>query len=248
MAKFGLILGSGELPWRESWKEHELVDTFFGTPSGPLRTSRFAGHDIVAVARHGIPHRIAPHAVNYRANLRALADQQVCAVIALNTVGGISAEAVAGCLIVPDQIIDYSWGRVQSYHADDEVHHIDFSHPYDPRLRATLLAAGPRAGLRVHDGGTMGVTQGPRLETAAEISRMARDGCSLVGMTGMPEAVLARELGLPFASLALVVNPAAGLAGATIDLDAIGAVSARVMADAASLLERFFEIVEGFDQ
>lgn len=246
MARFGLIIGSGELKWPSPWRTLPHTVTPYGDVSGPLYASGCGNHEVLALARHGVPHRIAPHAINYRANLRALADQKVAAVVALNTVGGISAQAQTGRLLIPDQIIDYTSGRTQSFHADDDVHHIDFSEPYDARLRATLLAAGTRLGLQPVDGGIMGVTQGPRLETAAEITRMARDGCAVVGMTGMPEAVLARELGLPFACICLVVNPAAGVASATIDLSAIAEVSRQVMADAVRLLERFFETVEGF--
>ena len=246
MARFGLIIGSGVLPWTSPWQPLAHTTTRYGEPSAPLSTGRCAAHEIVALSRHGVPHRIAPHAVNYRANLRALADQNVVAVLALNTVGGIGSEAQTGRLLIPDQVIDYSSGRLQSFHADDDVHHIDFSEPYDGALRRQLVNAGRQVGLHPADGGTMGVTQGPRLETAAEIARMARDGCAVVGMTGMPEAVLARELGLPFACLSLVVNPAAGIATGSIDLEAIAAVSKRAMADAVRLLERFFEVVEGF--
>jgi 5'-methylthioinosine phosphorylase len=202
---------------------------------------------VLALARHGVPHGYAPHTVNYRANLKLLEAQEVRAIVALNTVGGIGPSATTGSLAIPDQVIDYTWGRAPSFAPDDAVRHIDFSQPYDDRLRSELLAAARAAGQPVHDGGVMGVTQGPRLETAAEIARMARDGCDLVGMTGMPEAALARELTIPFASLALVVNRAAGLSDEVIDLEALREVTRRGMRSIARLLAVFFQRVEGFD-
>lgn len=247
MAKLGLIVGSGALQWDLGWREVGDRETAFGQASAPLQQGAAAGHEIFALTRHGVPHRYAPHAVNYRANLRLLADAGVEAVIALNTVGGISASATTRALVLPDQIIDYTWGRVQSFNADDDVRHIDFSEPYDARLRGLLLASAGQSGVPLIDGGVMGVTQGPRLETAAEIQRMARDGCALVGMTGMPEAVLARELALPLASLAMVVNPAAGLATEVIDMAQIRQASADAMASAARLLAVFFERFESLE-
>lgn len=249
MAKIGLIVGSGALAgsaeWDFGWTETGGRDTAFGEASAPLRQGAFAGHEVLALARHGLPHRYAPHAVNYRANVRLLADADVELVVALNTVGGISTEAATEALLIPDQIIDYTWGRALSFNADDDVRHIDFTEPYDGRLRARLLAAAGQAGVAVVEGGVMGVTQGPRLETAAEIRRMDRDGCAIVGMTGMPEAVLARELDLPLASLAMVVNPAAGLATEVIDMDDIRRASANAMAKAGRLVRAFLEGFEG---
>ena len=248
MSRFGLIVGSGVLDWDLDWRELPGRETDYGEASADLREGRLAGHSLFALARHGMPHRYAPHAVNYRANLALLAAADVEAVIALNTVGGIGPEAVTGALLLPEQIIDYTWGRAQSFSPDDDVRHVDFSMPYDARLRAALQTAAEELGSGPLAGGVMGVTQGPRLETAAEIARMARDGCTMVGMTGMPEAVLARELGLPFVSLAMVVNPAAGLADEVIDLAAIRAVSAHCMADAARLLRVFLHAFVSLDQ
>ena len=247
MARLGLIVGSGALNWDLGWRTVDGRGTDFGEAAAPLQQGRAGSHDVYALARHGLPHRYAPHAVNYRANVRLLADAGVEAVIALNTVGGISDFAVTEALLLPDQIIDYTWGRPLSYHPDDDVRHIDFSEPYDPRLRAQLLDAAAHAGIDLHDGGVMGVTQGPRLETAAEIQRMARDGCAMVGMTAMPEAVLARELDLPLASVAMVVNPAAGLATRVIDLEEIRQASANAMTRAAELLDVFFQGYVGLD-
>ncbi|MFV2091050.1 MAG: S-methyl-5'-thioinosine phosphorylase [Pseudomonadales bacterium] len=247
MASIGVIRGSGALDWDVDWRELGDNHTDFGDGSARPVIAEVGGREVVAMARHGEPHRYAPHAVNYRANLKLLERHGVGAIVALNTVGGIGAVAETGALIVPDQIIDYTWGRIQSFSPEDAVRHIDFSEPFDGGLRAELLRAGEIAGIRLHDGGVMGVTQGPRLETAAEIARMDRDGCAVVGMTGMPEAVLARELGIPYASLSLVVNPAAGLSDSMVDLDEIRAVSEQGMTKIAELLGVFFQILEGFD-
>ena len=249
MARIGLIVGSGAIAgspdWDFGWQETGGRETDYGEAAAPLQRGEYAGQEVYALPRHGLPHRYAPHAVNYPANIRLLADAGVELVIALNTVGGISEEATTEALLLPDQIIDYTWGRALSFNADDDVRHIDFSEPYDGGLRARLLAAAAGAEIAVVDGGVMGVTQGPRLETAAEIQRMARDGCAIVGMTGMPEAVLAREIDLPLASLAMVVNPAAGLATEVIDMDDIRRASANAMAKAARLVRAFLEGFQG---
>ena len=241
MSRIGLIVGSSSLSWSHPWTECGNRSTEFGQASTEVMRTSVAGHDVFAITRHGVPHRFAPHAVNYRANLKLLASHQVDAIVALNTVGGISAAAGTGKILIPDQIIDYTWGRVQSFSADDAVRHIEFSQPYDAVLRTQLLQAGINAGIDPRDGGTMGVTQGPRLETAAEISRMALDGCAVVGMTGMPEAGLARELGISFASVCLVVNPAAGVSSDQIDMAAIAEVGRIGMAQIGELLLRFFD-------
>lgn len=200
------------------------VDTPYGAPSGPLVFGQLNQRDVVFLARHGENHKLPPHKINYRANLWALHSQQVKQVVAVATVGGINAEFLPGTLAVPDQIIDYTWGRASTFFdgEGDAVKHIDFTQPYDEALRACLLRAAGRLGVPLLAGGAYAATQGPRLETAAEIRRLARDGAHMVGMTGMPEAALARELGLRYAALALVVNAAAGTGASehTIDLPA----------------------------
>lgn len=192
--------------------ERHRVDTPFGPPSGDIVSGSYAGKRLAFLARHGESHSVAPHRVNYRANLWALHQLGARRVIGVNAVGGIRDDMGPRVAVVPDQIIDYTHGRLSSF-CDVEgakVEHIDFSWPYSADLRADLIAAAARAGIDVVDGGCYGATQGPRLETVAEITRMRRDGCDLVGMTGMPEAALARELGLRYACLALVANWAAG--------------------------------------
>ncbi|SDD40694.1 methylthioadenosine phosphorylase [Aquimonas voraii] len=188
------------------------LDTPYGRPSGPVRVGRLAGFRVAFLARHGESHSVAPHRINYRANVHALHQLGVRRLLGINAVGGIGERMGPRVLAVPDQIIDYTHGRLASF-CDVEgakVEHVDFTHPYTPALRTALLRAGAAVGTRLVDGGTYGCTQGPRLETIAEIARLRRDGCDLVGMTGMPEAVLARELGIEYASLCLVANWAAG--------------------------------------
>lgn len=188
----------------------EVVYTPYGEPSGPVTHGVLAGREAVFLARHGYGHTIPPHRVNYRANLWALKSLGVSRVIAIASVGSINADLGPGRLAVPHQIIDYTTDRENTYFDEERVVHVDFTEPYDAELRRLLLAAGRAAGLEVADGGVYAASQGPRLETAAEIERMARDGCDMVGMTGMPEAVLARELEMGYATCAVVANHAAG--------------------------------------
>ncbi|BBT17794.1 S-methyl-5'-thioinosine phosphorylase [Metapseudomonas otitidis] len=203
-------------------------ETPYGAPSAGIVQGEYAGREVLFLARHGHPHRIPPHQVNYRANLWALKHAGAEAVIAVNAVGGITAGMGTGQLVVPHQVIDYTQGRIGTFFEGelDHVTHIDFSHPYDEPLRQKLLDALRRAGHAHSDYGVYGCTQGPRLETVAEIARMERDGCDIVGMTGMPEAALARELNLPYAALSLVVNPAAGKSTSIITMAEIEAALA----------------------
>lgn len=187
-------------------------DTPYGAPSGPVRVGRLAGRRVAFLARHGEGHSLPPHRVNYRANLWQLKALGARRVLAINTVGGITDRFGPRVLALPDQLIDYTWGRTSSFWDGEggEVLHVDFGAPYTPSLRKAVHEAAARSGTALVDGGCYGATQGPRLETRAEIARMRRDGCDLVGMTGMPEAGLARELGLDYACLAVVANWAAG--------------------------------------
>jgi 5'-methylthioinosine phosphorylase len=188
------------------------VATPFGPPSAPVVLGEFRGKRLAFLARHGEHHALPPHRVNYRANVWALHRLGVRRIVGVNAVGGIRADMGPRALVIPEQIIDYTHGRLSSF-CDVEgakVEHIDFTEPYSANLRAELARAASRAKVDVVAGGCYGATQGPRLETAAEIARMRQDGCDLVGMTGMPEAVLARELGVDYACLALVANWAAG--------------------------------------
>ena len=190
----------------------EVVRTPYGEPSSALIFGQLAGQNVVFLARHGHGHTIPPHRVNYRANLWALKHRDVDAILAVASVGAITGTCAPGDLVLPHQLIDYTGGREQTFFdgSDREVVHVDFTQPYESGLRARCLAAAHAAHIAVHDGGVYGAVSGPRLETAAEIDRMERDGATIVGMTGMPETALARELGIPYAAIAVVVNHAAG--------------------------------------
>ena len=208
-----IIGGSGLAKLAELVVERrEVVRTPFGDPSCALSFGRVGQAPVVFLARHGYGHTIAPHQINYRANLWALHEVGVKRVFAVASVGGIREDFGPGTIAVPDQLIDYTYGRKSTYFEgpDNPVTHIDFTRPYDEATRQALIAGARVAGETVALGGTYGCMQGPRLETAAEIRRLDRDGCDLVGMTGMPETALARELELPYAVLAVVVNHAAG--------------------------------------
>lgn len=194
------------------------VTTAYGEPSAPLTFGHLGGQPVVFLPRHGQTHHLPPHQINYRANIAALRDAGVSGILAINTVGGIASSLVAGALAVPHQLIDYTWGRESSFARPGQVLHVDFSHPYSETLRQRLLQAAQACGVAVQDGGVYAATQGPRLETAAEIDRLERDGCHMVGMTGMPEAALAREAGLDYACLALVANRAAGRSDSLISM------------------------------
>lgn len=192
--------------------ETHQPDTVYGALSGPVRVGTLDGHRVAFLARHGEGHSLPPHRINYRANLAALKSLGARRVLALNTVGGITERFGPRVLACPDQLIDYTWGRVSTICEEPgtEVLHVDFGEPYTRSLRGAVMAAARRSGVDLVDGGCYGATQGPRLETRAEIARMRRDGCDLVGMTGMPEAGLAREMELDYACLAIVANWAAG--------------------------------------
>ncbi|MBL8515593.1 MAG: S-methyl-5'-thioinosine phosphorylase [Betaproteobacteria bacterium] len=206
----------------------EIVRTPFGEPSGPLTFGKVGDAEVCFLARHGYGHTLAPHEVNYRANLWAIREVGARRVVAVNSVGGIAPALGPGVIAIPDQIIDYTWGRKHTFFEGPEapVKHADFTHPYCAVTRKLLADAANRAGIPFVDHGVYAATQGPRLETAAEIARLQRDGASMVGMTGMPEAVLARELDLPYAAIALSVNHAAGLGDSkdAIQLDELQAV------------------------
>jgi 5'-methylthioadenosine phosphorylase len=190
----------------------KTVHTPFGDSSAALSFGRIGSEEIVFLARHGDGHSIAPHEVNYRANIWALKEAGAKEVVAIATVGGIHKDMGPGALVVPDQIIDYTWGRASTFSQGPgvPVRHIDFTEPYSGLVRQRILDAALACGEKVTPRGVYAATQGPRLETAAEIDRLARDGADLVGMTGMPETALAREAGLEYAAIAVVVNHAAG--------------------------------------
>jgi 5'-methylthioinosine phosphorylase len=224
MAELAIIGGTGLTTLKNlEIKKREVMRTPYGEPSGPLVHGELCDKDVVFLPRHGHGHTIPPHMVNFRANIWALKETGVHSVIAVAAVGGIDAGLKPTMLAIPDQIIDYTWSRKHTYFENDlsEVTHIDFTRPYSEPLRRLLIDAAQKLGIAFADSGTYGATQGPRLETAAEIDRLERDGCTIVGMTGMPEAALARELELDYACCAVVANRAAGRGTGEISLQDI---------------------------
>lgn len=242
--KLGVIGGTALESLELVGRQTTHLNTSWGQPSGPIHSGTLAGTEICFINRHGDDHSIPPHMVNYKANLAALQEMAVDGILAFSAVGGITPEMETGALVLPDQIIDYTWGRHHSYSegAGTVLRHVDFTQPYCGEMRRALCQAASAEGLTLIDGAVHGVTQGPRLETAAEILRMERDGCDIVGMTGMPEASLARELAIPYACLALVVNPAAGKANREITMDEIVAVMEGATPDLKALLTTFVEL------
>ncbi len=222
MKRLAIIGGTGleQMAGVES-VQRSRVETPYGTPSSELMRVTLNGRELIFLSRHGEDHSIPPHRVNYRANLWALNELGVDSIVAVAAVGGITERMGPGHIAIPDQIIDYTWGRDHTFHDGPEVEHIDFSWPYCGELRGELLDAAASSSVDVVDGGTYGATQGPRLESAAEIQRMEQDGCDIVGMTGMPEASLARELGICYACCAVSANWAAGKSSQEITMDEI---------------------------
>ncbi|MDR2195103.1 MAG: S-methyl-5'-thioinosine phosphorylase [Gallionellaceae bacterium] len=230
------IIGGTGLTQLENLKitHRQVIRTPYGEASGALTFGTINEHEVVFLARHGYGYTIPPHMVNYRANLWALHDQGVTRVVAVTSVGGIRPGLDPGVIAIPDQIIDSTYRRDFTYFdgADRKVENIDFTYPYCPRLRAAILTAAQRANMTCVDGGVYAAMQGPRLETAAEVNRLERDGADMLGMTGMPEAALAKELGLSYAAIAVVANHAAGRSdscdGVCLDINLIKQMMGRV--------------------
>jgi 5'-deoxy-5'-methylthioadenosine phosphorylase len=242
--KLAVIGGSGlfDIQGLGDVVEH-IPQTPYGDPSAPVLEGRIGNGSVLFLSRHGRGRHLPPHGINYRANLWALKSLGASDIVAINIVGGISPAMAPGSWVVPDQIIDYTWGRKHSIYdaTSTRTEHIDFTEPYDDSLSGRLIAAAAAEGLAVLAAGTYGCTQGPRLESAAEIRRLQRDGCDIVGMTAMPEAALARELAISYSSLCLVVNWAAGCAGQTISFDNMQAVVTQHMPRAIALLARLVD-------
>jgi 5'-deoxy-5'-methylthioadenosine phosphorylase len=240
MAELAIIGGTGLTTLKNlEIKRREVMRTPYGEPSGPLVHGQLCNKDVVFLPRHGQGHTIPPHMVNFRANIWALKETGVDSVIAVAAVGGIEAGLKPTMLAFPDQIIDYTWSRKHTYFENNlsEVTHIDFTRPYSEPLRQLMIEAARELNIQFADHGTYGATQGPRLETAAEIDRLEKDGCTIVGMTGMPEAALARELDLPYACCAVVANRAAGRGEGVISLEEIDSNLSEGMDTVRRLLE-----------
>lgn len=241
MASIAIIGGSGLTKLQDlKITRREVVRTPYGEPSAPIVYGELEGTEVAFLPRHGPRHAIPPHEINYRANIWALKDVGISHVIAIAAVGGISANYQTPCTIaIPDQIIDYSYGREHTFFsgADKQVTHVDFTHPYCAEMRKTIIKSASKIEMKIQDRGTYGATQGPRFETAAEIVRMEKDNIDMVGMTGMPEASLARELQLCYATIAMVANPAAGKGEGDISLKEIDENLSKGMRDVRRLLE-----------
>lgn len=226
----------------------EVLRTPYGEPSGAVTFGQICGRPVAFLARHGYGHTIPPHEVNYRANIWALAQRGALAIVSVASVGSIRADLKPGDIVIPHQIIDYTWGRKSTFHEgpDCTLTHIDFTEPYDHALRERLIAAAAATGIPVSLGAVYAATQGPRLETAAEINRYERDGVDVVGMTGMPEAALAREIGLPYAAISVVSNYAAGRAdsAAGISFAAIEGVLVESMGRVRTIIEKLAGCVD----
>lgn len=244
-AALAIIGGSGfyhlssPSPDKESEQTTYLdISTPFANEAIRLSRETLNSTSVYFIPRHGVQHNLPPHKINYRANLWALKEAGVQKIIAVNAVGGINSQMTPGSLVIPDQLIDYTWGREQSFFDGlNSLHdHIDFTHPYDAQLRELLINQAEHLTLPVFSKACFGCTQGPRLETAAEIQKLKRDGCDIVGMTGMPEAALARELDISYASITLVVNPAAGLSEDKITIEEIKKVLDEGLQDVRKLL------------
>ena len=221
-------------------KRRRAVRTPYGEPSAQLTSGTIRGVPVIFLARHGDGHTIPPHQVNYRANLWALKEEGAREIVSVASVGGIRRDLGPGTIVVPHQIVDYTWGRASTFfEGEAAVKHIDFTEPYSAGLRARLLAAAKRSGEAAGDGAVYAATQGPRLETAAEIDRLERDGADIVGMTGMPEAALAREIDLAYAAIAVVVNHAAGRGASAhgIQVQDIGGVLEKTMGRVLKIIE-----------
>jgi len=243
-ATLALIGGTGLTELRET-PETITLETPYGAPSAPIRVVATEPLRLLFLPRHGNPHRFPPHKVNYRANLWSLREAGADRVLAVYAVGGLHEPWAPAALAAPDQLIDYTWGREHSYCDSDEapLAHVDFTNPYEGPLRRSLLAAARDAAIDLVDGGCIGVFQGPRLESAAEIERSRRDGCDMAGMTALPEAGLARELGLDYAAVAVVSNWAAGVTGERLSEEDIAATLREPMARVRRLVDALVGIL-----
>lgn len=240
MAELAIIGGTGLTQLKNlEIERREVLQTPYGEPSAPLTHGKLCGAQAVFLPRHGNAHTIPPHQVNYRANIWALHHIGVKRIIAVAAVGGITSEMSPARIVFPNQIVDYTYGREQTFYdgSSKNVTHIDFTNPYCEELRDILITGAEKSQLDAVTRGTYAATQGPRLETAAEIDRLERDGCDIVGMTGMPEAALARELGLCYATCGVVANWGAGRGGDEISMDELEATLKDGMEKVRNLLE-----------
>lgn len=224
MTKIAIIGGTGFSGFDNiSNLKEQAIETPYAKEPVILTVGEIASRSVIFIARHGKGHSIAPHKINYRANLWALKSYGVEQIIAIAAVGGISKKMSPKTIVIPNQIIDYTYGREHTFFDENfkPEQHIDFTYPYTKPLREKLLSATDKLSTTIIDGGVYAATQGPRLETAAEINKLEKDGCDIVGMTGMPEAALARELEIDYACCAVIANWGAGKSNSEITMQEI---------------------------
>lgn len=237
LAEIGVIGGSGFYSLLED-AEAVRVDTPYGEPSGEVAVGSLAGRRVAFLPRHGADHRFPPHRVPYRANLWALRSLGVRQVVTGSAVGSLREELGPGALVLPDQILDRTWGRPHTYSDGEQgVAHLSFSDPYCPVGRACAQRAAQAAGLPLTGSATLAVINGPRFSTRAESLDYRRSGATIIGMTAMPEAALARELALCFTSLCLVTDHDAGVEAGT------GVTHAEVLQTFAANLPKLRELL-----
>jgi 5'-methylthioinosine phosphorylase len=242
MKRLGLIGGTGLDHWGDASKTHKIAGVY-GEPSAEFAEYQVGSLQVFFLPRHGPEHTIPPHAVNYQANIDGFRQLEVEGILAVNAVGGISGRNAPGTLSVPDQLIDYTWGRAASFSmtAEDDLQHIEFAWPFEGSLRLALIKAAKNAEIELTMDGCIGITQGPRLETVAEIQRHKDDGCDMIGMTTMPEAALAREAGIQYTSLCVNANWAAGLDNEPVTMEAIASILETAMVDVRKVLTGLFD-------
>jgi 5'-methylthioinosine phosphorylase len=248
-ATLALVGGTGLTEVDESVKSIS-VDTPYGEPSAPISEIRSGPVRFLFLPRHGNPHRYPPHCVNYRANMWALREVGADHVLAVSAVGGVCEPYGPATIAAPDQLIDYTWGRQHTFCDSEhvELEHVDFTHPYEGPLRRSLLIAAREASIDVVNGGCIGVFQGPRLESSAEVEKARRDGCHMAGMTSLPEAGLAREIGLDYAGLAVVANWGAGVTGELLSEEDIAETLKEPMMRVRTLLNALLKVLQnGYD-
>ena len=245
MTKIAIIGGTGLTQLSDlTITKRDKLTTPYGSPSADFITGELNQKEVIFLSRHGNPHTIAPHKINYRANIWGLKQLGVEQIVAVAAVGGITEEMIPAHIAIPDQIIDYSHGRIHTFFEDENypVTHIDFTYPYSQKLRSALITAAAQANINISPIGTYGCSQGPRLETAAEIKRMEKDGCDVVGMTGMPEAALAKELAMDYAAISVVANWAAGKSAGEITITEIEQHLLIGMANITEILKVFIAL------
>jgi len=246
MASIAIIGGTGLTKLANlSIVRREIHVSKYGEPSAPLIRGTLGGVEVLFLPRHGAGHTITPHMVNYRANISVLHSAGINKVVAINAVGGIAENMIPQAIAIPDQIIDYTWSREHTFFDQglDGVTHIDFTEPYCEELRQEIIRSATKSGTNVIEAATYAVTQGPRLETAAEVDKLEKDGCHVVGMTGMPEAALARELDMCYASIAVIANKAAGRGDGEITLAEINKNLKIGMAKTREIIENLIQSI-----